>query len=110
MGAEYGVTAIWYFKQKSRMVTEFGKLLHECDTGQSALPTEDKSVNWKQCSPSNDNNWCWTSTTLPELWNDGEVMEYTYHASTYKDTATICKVSPIIIQDLNSTKCYGMKR
>jgi hypothetical protein len=38
------------------------------------------------------------------LWNDGEDMEYTYHASTYKDTATICEVSPIIIQDLNSTK------
>ena len=96
MGAEYGVTAIWYVKQKSRTVTEFGKLLPECDTGQSALPTEDKSVNWKQSSPSDD-NWCWTSTTLPELWNDGEDMEYMYHAATYKDTPTICKVSPIII-------------
>jgi hypothetical protein len=52
MGAEYGVTAIWYVKQKSCTVTDFGKLLPECDTGQSALPTEDKSVNWKQSSPN----------------------------------------------------------
>ena len=34
------------------MVTEFGKLLPECETSQSALPTEDKSVNLKQSSPN----------------------------------------------------------
>jgi hypothetical protein len=51
VGADYDVTTIWYIKQKSCMVTEVGKAVPECDSGQGALPTKDKPDDGKQKSP-----------------------------------------------------------
>ncbi len=108
VGADYDVTTIWYVKQKSCTITEVGKSVPERDTGQSALPTKDKPDDGKHKSPL-DENWSWTSATLPEVWKDGDDMEYGYQVMLYKDYTTIVKLSLIILQHLNSDKLQWNK-
>jgi hypothetical protein len=103
VGADYDVTTIWYVKQKSCTITEVGKSVPERDTGQSALPTKDKPDDGKQKSPL-DENWSWTSATLPEVWNEGDDMDFTYNVMLYKDNTTLVELSPIILRHLNSDK------
>jgi hypothetical protein len=105
VGADYDVTTIWYIKQKSCMVTEVGKSVPESDTGQSMLPSEDKPDDGKQNSPL-DENWLWTSATLPELWNNGDDMEYGYKIMLCKDH---CKPNTTVVPPYTHkwTECKG---
>ena len=35
---------------------------------------------------TSDDDWTWKIAALPEVWNDEEDLEYTYHGAFYEDT------------------------
>jgi len=47
----------------------------------------------------------WTSAALPEVWNDGEDIEYAYHGAQYNDT-TLCKIAPFVLNHLADCNTY----
>ena len=46
-----------------------------------------------------------TSAALPEVWNDGEDLEYTYHGAQYNDT-TLCEIAPFVLNHLADRNTY----
>ena len=50
----------------------------------------------KQSSECGDNDWSWTCATLPEEWNDGDDLEFTYHGALYKSNL-LCEMSPFLL-------------
>jgi hypothetical protein len=47
----------------------------------------------------------WTSAALPEVWNDDEDLEYTYHGAQYNDTP-LCKIAPLVLNHLADRNTY----
>ena len=47
----------------------------------------------------------WTSAALPDVWNNGEDLEYTYHGAQYND-ATLCKIAPFVLNHLADRNAY----
>jgi hypothetical protein len=50
-------------------------------------------------------DWLWTSVALPEAWNDGDDIDYTYHGAAYQEI-TLCKLAPFVLQHLASPTTY----
>ena len=46
-----------------------------------------------------------TSAALPEVWNDGEDLVYTYHGAQYNDT-TLCEIAPFVLNHLADRNTY----
>ena len=52
-----------------------------------------------------DDDWTWKTAALPEVWNDGNDLEFTNHGVVYEDT-TLCELTPVILPCLNSNTIY----
>ena len=84
----YDITALWYVRQKSSAhMTAVGNIQNSM-----AYPV-------MQAFPS------LTSAALPEVWNDGEDLEYTYHGAQYNDT-TLCEIAPFVLNHLADRNTY----
>jgi len=82
------ITALWYVRQKSSAhMTAVGNL-------QNSM-----TCHVMEGFPS------WTSAALPEVWNDGEDLEYTNHGSQHNDT-TLCKIVPFVLNHLADRNTY----
>ncbi len=51
----------------------------------------------------------WTSAAVPEVWNDGEDLEYTYHGAQYNET-TLCKIAPFVLNIWLIVTPIGMRQ
>ena len=54
---------------------------------------------------TSDDDWTWKTAALPEVWKDGNDLEYTYHDAVYEAT-TFCDLTPVILPHLNKNTTY----
>ena len=47
-------------------------------------------------------HWSWTRADLPKVWDDGDDLDFTYHAAM-DDNNCLCQVSPMILRHLDSS-------
>ncbi len=98
----YDISQLWYIRKKFEMMTELS-LVSKYMPDPSDNPNEDEVdeiANGTRIS-SSDDDWTWKTSALPEVWNDGEDLEFTYHGAVYEDT-TLCELTPVILPHLNS--------
>ena len=100
------ISQLCYIRQKFEKVTE-QSLVSKPILNSSDNPNEEELNEVANEMPisTSDDDWTWKTAALPEVWNDGEDLEFIYHGAVYEDT-TLCELTPVILPHLNSNITY----